>query len=267
MSQGPHVVDLLALLKATENVTSPEEIETLKQRYIAEMQQRYASHAGLGSLARRYGFGSVVDRVAETARASAEKEIRDRITGEIMARVRQRLNQIGDTTLTISELAAIWAVKSQPFDQAEHFIFGSTPMRECLEKVATRFENERSRLPAHTHKLLILVGDGEPTDGDPTQAIQRIKDLGVFIASCFVTNENVAEPRHLYGQPSPAWGAEASLMFQAASVIEEDLYREFLEGHGWRVENNARLFAQVNHSEILEEFLTLGFARAEVCAG
>ena len=49
LSTSPEVVDLLALLAAAEGVTTPGEIERLKQRYSDEIRQRYAGYAGLGS--------------------------------------------------------------------------------------------------------------------------------------------------------------------------------------------------------------------------
>ena len=42
LSTSPEVVDLVALLAATEGVITPGEIEQLKQRYSEEIRQRYA---------------------------------------------------------------------------------------------------------------------------------------------------------------------------------------------------------------------------------
>ena len=39
------------------------------------------------------------------------------------------------------------------------------------------------------------------------------------------------------------------------------MYRELLEARGWTLEDDARLFVQANHSDVLEEFLSVAFSR------
>jgi von Willebrand factor type A domain len=264
LSNPPEVADLFALLAAAEGVTTPAEIERLKQRYEAEIRQRYSGYDGLAGLARSYGFGHQVDRYAAQARASAEREVREKVTGEIMSRVRRRLDSKSEVTLTISELARMWSSGPASLKDAEQFIYGGTPMRQCLERVADRFKVEAEKLPADVHKFLVLISDGEPTDGDPRPALERIRSRGVFVASCLVTDTDVAEPRRLYAEPRDEWGEAARMMFDAASAVEDDdVYRELLEGQGWDVAEKARLFTQINHSEMMSEFLTLAFRRAQ----
>jgi hypothetical protein len=264
LSTSPDVVDLLALLAAAEGVTTPSEIERLKQRYAEEIRQRYSGYGGLASLARSYGFGGFVDQYAAGARASAEEEVREKIKEEIMGRVRKRLAANSAVTLTLTELARRWSAEPASLDQAEHFIFGGTPMRRCLEQVADRFAAEAEKLPDGFHKFLVLVSDGAPTDGDPRPALERIRSQGVFVASCLVTDADVTEPRRLYAEPRAEWNEAARLMFEAASVVEDDeVYRELLEGQGWSVAEKSRLFTQINHSEMMNEFLTLAFSRTQ----
>lgn len=262
LSVSPDVVDLFALLAAADNVTSPAEIEQFKRRYAEEMRQRYAGYGELADLARSFGFGRVVDDVAARARTSAEEEVRARIKETIMGRVRSRLASQQTLTLTLTELARSFAAGSASFGEAEQFIFGGTPMRQCLEQVADRFAAETAKLPPATHKFLVLVSDGEPTDGDPRPALQRIRAQGVFVASCLVTDANVTASRRLYAQPREEWSGAAKLMFEAASAVEDDdLYLELLESQGWKLERKARLFTQINHSDMMNEFLKLALGR------
>ena len=264
LSTSPEAADLFALLAAAEGVTTPAEIERLKRRYAAEIEQRYSGYGGLADLARSYGFGGYVDRYAAGARASAEEEVRNKIKEEIGARIRRRLAAKSEVTLTLTELARTWSSGPTSLKDAEQFIYGGTPMRQCLEQVAGRFEAEAEKLPAGVHKFLVLVSDGEPTDGDPLPALERIQSQGVFVASCLVTDVDVTEPRRLYAEPRAEWNGAARLMFAAASVVEDDdVYRELLEGQGWAVAEKARLFTQINHSEMMNEFLTLAFHRAQ----
>jgi hypothetical protein len=263
LSTSLEVVDLLAFLAAAKNVTTPAEIEQLKQRYSDEVRQRYAGYAGLGSLARSYGFGDLVDQYSVNARASAEQEVRARIKQEIIGRLQKRLATQSTVTTTLTELARQWSTGSTSFDNAEQFIFGATPMRECLEQMADRFAVEARKLATGAHKFLLLVSDGEPTDGDPHPALARIRSQGVFVASCLVTDDDVTEPRRLYGEPCAEWNRAARLMFEAASTVEDDdAYRELLEARGWLVAEKSRLFIQINQSEMIDEFLALTFDRA-----
>ena len=264
LSGSPEVVDLLALLAAAEDVTTPGEIERLKQRYAEEIRQRYSGYGGLATLARSSGFGGLVDQYAASARTSAEEEVREKIKEEIMGRVRKRLAARGEVTLTLTELARLWSAGPASFDHAEHFIFGGTPMRQCLEQLADRFAAEAGKLPTGGHKFLVLVSDGEPTDGDPRSALEHIRSQGVFVVSCLVTDADVLEPRRLYAEPRAEWNKAARLMFEAASPVEDDeVYRELLEGLGWSVAAKSRLFTQINHSEMMNEFLTLAFSRTQ----
>lgn len=264
LSTSPEVVDMLALLSAAEGVTTPDEIESLANRYAEEIRQRYSGYGGLAGLARSYGFSGIVDQYAASARASAEEEVRGKIKEEVMRRVRRRLAAKGAVTLTLTELAQLWSAGPASFEGAEHFIFGSTPMRECLNQVADRFATEAEKIPENIPKFLVLVSDGEPTDGDPRPALERIRLQDVFVASCLVTDADVTEPRRLYAEPCPVWSEAARLMFEAASVVGDDeVYRELLEGQGWLVAEKSRLFTQINHSEMMNEFLTLAFSRTQ----
>ena len=47
-------------------------------------------------------------------------------------------------------------------------------------------------------------------------------------------------------------------MFEIASPIDErGTFARYLLGQGWAIEPGARLFAQVNHSTVLEEFVRM----------
>ena len=185
--------------------------------------------------------------------------IRDGLKGTIWEAIRS----VPDDTKTLTDLAQRWAETERFFDGSNVFLFGKTPMCECLKLIANRFEHEMLSLPAETPKFLILVTDGEPTDGDIRPAVSRIKSLGVRIASCFVTNGDLVETRHLYAQPPAGWSEPAQLMFESSSTIDDD--RLFGELLGARLDNLccARMFTQINHSEIMEEFLSSALSRTE----
>jgi von Willebrand factor type A domain len=45
-------------------------------------------------------------------------------------------------------------------------------------------------------KILIIFSDGQPTDGDPQQIANDLKNkLGVTIVSCYMTNSHIENPK------------------------------------------------------------------------
>lgn len=250
------VCDLLSLIKVGQHVITKEEIEELKQKYIREAQTSYSGYAGVGDLARQLGFGGLVREVESTVRANAEAEIRRKIMLEVKRRLERQLQSIGDTTLSIEEIARLWESSGETLTNAEELIFGNTPMRECLTEVAKRFERELRSRDKDTVPVLFILSDGEPTDGDPLPVLETLKPLNVTVISCFVTDQDIANPRVLFGQVEPQWNQGARLMFEMASKIEDDSdFAKFLLRKNWTIKSDARLFVQVNHSLILEEFI------------
>lgn len=260
-----NVCDLLSLMRIGQQVITKEEIEELKQRYIREMQSNYSSYAGLGDLAKQFGFGGLVREVESTVRANAETEIRKKIMLEVKRRIETQLQAVGDTTLSIEEIAQLWESSGETLSNAEELIFGNTPMRECMLEVAKRFERECKLREGNTIPILFVLSDGEPTDGDPLLALEQFRTLGITVISCFVTDQDIANPRVLFGTPEPQWSRGARLMFDMASPIEENsAFSNFLLRKNWTIKPNARLFVQVNHSVILEEFIRLVISPFEI---
>lgn len=251
-----NVCDLLSLIKIGQHVITKEEIEELKQRYIREMQSNYSSYADLGNLAKQFGFGGLIREAESIIRTNAEAEIRRKIMLEVKRRLERQLQGTGDTTLSIEEISQLWEGSGETLANAEELIFGNTPMRECMFEVVKRFEREGKSRGQDTAPVLFVLSDGEPTDGDPLPALEQLRPLGVTVISCFVTDQDIANPRVLFGEPETQWSRGAKLMFDMASIIEEDsVFANFLLCKNWIIKPNARLFVQVNHSIILEEFI------------
>ncbi len=261
------VCDLFSMMKAADGVISPEEIETLKQRYTAEVTRRYSSSSlgGYESLARDLLGSGAVDSLIAGARANAEKEVRERILSHVQGRLSSRLTEIGDTTITLNELVKLWKGSRQSFADAEGMIFGATPMCRALEAIRERFTRElvccgRDK-PA---TVLLLVSDGESTDGDPIQLAQQVKDMGVTVIGCYITDHDVLEPRHLLNSVGQTWPKGAKDMFEMASELPANsVFARHLLREGWRLSDRAKAFVQVNHSEVLRELVSLALSPIE----
>jgi len=264
------VCDLLSLVKVADGLISKKEIEDLKERYTRDIQRRYSSGSdlgSLGSLARSFGYGSLVESAIGAVRANAEAEVRNRILAEVQRRLSARLQTVGDTTLGINELAELWKGSSSSFADAEGLIFGNTPMCEALRKIQNRFKAElKKRDDKKPLPMLLLISDGEPTDGDPAELGRQIQQLGVTIICCYIMSEDIGEPRALFSKVGANWPSGARKMFEMASVLPEDSpLKLYLLRQGWTIPENTKTFIQVNRSDILEELV--GLALSPIKAG
>ena len=250
------VADIFSLLQASRTLDIGLEVEKRREAYTNQATERAAGYGGLASLARQYGFGDVVDGLAAGARSEAERTIRERITREVSELLFSRAAAAGDATMSAGALAALASGESDlAADSIEPLIYGSTPMRKAANAIAERFGRTENISEAEK-RILIVISDGEPTDGDPSAVFDNIEKTGVTVVSCFVTDADVAEPRSLVASPQTSWSSGAKLMFQIASRLNErdPLARELL-AQGWTIEDGAKLFVQVNHSDVLGEFV------------
>ena len=77
-----------------------------------------------------------------------------------------------------------------------------------------RFHIERKRHPTFNPPILFVLSDGEPTDGSTSQvaaAAEAMKNDGVMIVSCYVTDENITESRKLYSEAMLSWPLGAKI--------------------------------------------------------
>ncbi len=69
------------------------------------------------------------------------------------------------------------------------YILGGTPMCRALADVFSQ--------TTATPKNLFLLSDGESADGDPREIARRLRDSNVTIVTCFLTSDNLENPRRL----------------------------------------------------------------------
>ena len=141
-------------------------------------------------------------------------------------------------------------------------MFGDTPMGEAFRVAKCRFQSELAKRPYEKQMpILLVLSDGTPTDASAAEVIgiaNSLRNMGILVVSCYVTDSNIMEPRHLYGNPKPYWADGASLMFDCASIVPPgSSFRSYLIELGWLIEENGRLFTQVGRSERLSEFMSI----------
>ena len=123
--------------------------------------------------------------------------------------------------------------------------------------MAERFAAEFTSYAGTPHSALFLVSDGESKDGSPLGPCRRIARRGTIILSCYLTGQDIAEPRRLYARPQPGWPEGAITLFRCSSILEEDsLLLPVLREKRWAAVEGDRLFVQLNQSALVSEFVS-----------
>jgi len=135
----------------------------------------------------------------------------------------------------------------------EPCIYGDTPLMKAMHHSVDLFSYKEF---SNHQKLLFILSDGMPTDGnDPP--LQTLSNLGVTIVSCFITNQKLSDPRHLYSIQDEHWQDPAKFMFRMSSTITtQKIPRTLFVKRGWKIDidnNETRLFFQVNHPDVIKD--------------
>ena len=143
------------------------------------------------------------------------------------------------------------------------FIYGRSPLNKGIRKASRLFNTPAYR---NHKKVLVILSDGEPTDIDgfflkELQARNRLKSLGVCIVCCFISQNNLPDPKRLYSVLQNNWPKHARFLFQLSSAVQTQcLPRTVLLKQGWTIDienNETKLFFQVNHPSITEDVTKL----------
>eukprot|EP01084_Bolivina_argentea_P260524 439993_1 len=133
------------------------------------------------------------------------------------------------------------------------YIFGGTPMCKSIRHAKHIFQLNNS-----DRKILLIISDGEATDGSPEIISKTLRDeKNVTIVSCFITTEHINNPRQLYDRPNLNWKNGAKTLFDMSSTISNmDRGMYFLLERGWElpVTGECKLFVEANHPDIIDEF-------------
>ena len=183
-----------------------------------------------------------------------------RIMGDTSPQVQDLLKGIEqNSTIGIDQLFEHWEVYQSHVKELVSQMFGTTPMLEAFKLIQQRFIEEKEKAPYTNPPILFVLSDGDPTDGTPEEVLQvtqRLQENGVFIISCYITDRDIIDAKKLYGNSQVDWPEAAKLAFAYASLLPEgSSFEAHFHELGWQTEKNARMFAQVNQTEVMKEFL------------
>ena len=150
------------------------------------------------------------------------------------------------------------------------YIYGGTPLYQSIKEAIKLFQ-----APSFTShkKLLFILSDGEPTDGETTdrpridRLTSELNTAGVTVVSCFVTKSTEIYPKRLYSKEIPDWEPGAKFLFSLSSKVSpQSLPRTMFVKRDWTIDftdNETHMFLQVNHPDHLREGCEV--ARNVVC--
>lgn len=258
------VCDLLSLIKAGRQLITDDLIEEYTQNYKEMQQAKYRGYEGTSDLVRNLGLGALWSTVERVARRIGKDAVLRRILNDLRPALEARAREIGDTTLPLEEVAQLWESSEVRLSNIKELIFGNTPAKTALGTVVERFQRELQKRAPETQSILFWVSDGKFTDTDLLPLAKRLQSMGVSIVSCFISDQDIANPRELHGIADPRWGPEAQVMFQLASPLgERPEVRRYLLEHNWTIYPQPKLFVQLNHSDVLREFVRVTLSMIE----
>jgi hypothetical protein len=159
-------------------------------------------------------FGGVVDKWGGVIGSFLNMDIKVPISIK-RGRVRDLFDLAGFTPsiLTLEEISHKWARLESGLQEQKIDLGGDTPMGPAIDGVDKRFMNEFGRYGGTPYSALLIVSDGESTEGDPRLGCQRIAERGTMVMCCYLNATDVVEPKTLYGQARAEWPDGAKTLF------------------------------------------------------
>jgi hypothetical protein len=134
---------------------------------------------------------------------------------------------------------------------SESFMFGSTPIYQAINLASLRFLDKTSE---SYRKTLVIISDGEFKSNTPQYEADLLKQAGVTILCCYVSNSNVM--KKLPTKVKPDWLQGAKMMFEISSQLDtNDEFANSLKKEGFLLEEGMKLLFQINYSDRLERIL------------
>lgn len=152
-----------------------------------------------------------------------------------------------EITRPIRQITTILPETSEETVYSNTYMFGSTPIDEALEISTHRFLDRTNK---SKQKVLLIISDGEYESNNPIYLADMLKSTGVTIICCYISSRNVVS--ELMSKLSYRWPKGAQTLFQMSSTTEDtpDIAARLAQ-NDILMPDNAKLFIQVNHSDML----------------
>jgi hypothetical protein len=216
------VCDLFSLIKAGRAIITDEVIDEYTETYKRHYQTEYKAYEGTSEIARGLGLGGLWAVGEDFFKRQVNDRVIRRIIRDKRPQIETQLKKIGNTTLSFEEVAEMWNSSQITLSNVKELIFGNTPVEEVLTAITNRFAQELQQRDAQTQSILFLVSDGKFTEVDPTPMAEKLRKMGVTIVSCFINDEDTANPRALMNTADAHWGPEATLIVKYGKKLSKN---------------------------------------------
>ncbi|KAE8155274.1 hypothetical protein BDV25DRAFT_146415 [Aspergillus avenaceus] len=135
-------------------------------------------------------------------------------------------------------------------------MYGDTPMNDALERSLEVFQKH----PDAGQRVLILVSNGNPTDGDPLPIARRLWENDVKLASVYLTSDKRVPRRHLYDREDSSWSQGQRTLFRLASKVPLAMHPvSMLSSNGWQIPSSGEcaLYATVCSTDLMDKLHSL----------
>jgi hypothetical protein len=168
-------------------------------------------------------------------------------------------------TPNVAELNAHWinyrqSVEAQFMDVG----LGQSILYDALLTAHNRISRELAQ-PYYKYPILLVISNGHlenASEEDLARIVSELRSLNVQIISLYVGEKTIAKKKCLYNTSPKTWPREALRMFDIASTVdaEIDLFTSIMsmvKEKEWEVPEKARMFLQLNQSDMLEEVINI----------
>ena len=135
------------------------------------------------------------------------------------------------------------------------YIFGYTPMCKALEDAFAVFKGKSG-----CKQVLFIVSDGSSSDGDPLPTAERLRSMGVIMATCYLTSSPIPNPKKLYDITDSTISQctdGRNVLFQMSSVLEntQQPITNLVDAQ-WELSPSGEscFFFQANSLDVVNEF-------------
>jgi hypothetical protein len=136
------------------------------------------------------------------------------------------------------------------------YMYGSTSMREALSLSLDVFRKQ----PNAERRILVLISDGDSTDGDPVPIARKLQQANITLAAIYLTSNRGATRLRLYDRVAEGWNVgQRTLCDMVAKVACVTHPIPVLASMGWDVPSSGEcaLYATVCSVEALDKFCSL----------
>jgi hypothetical protein len=168
-----------------------------------------------------------------------------------------------DKPISLTQFYTNWISLGEHMNFLGLQALGATPMKQAVNFVSAQLQKYAEE-GMFSPPVLFFLSDGEPTDAKMTEVISAMDELkektGAFIVSCYITSDNIIQPRKLFSSPLPTWPPAAKLMFECATPLPifSPMW-QLLKEYGWSLDacTPEKAFTQINHQLVLTEFMSM----------